>query len=41
LVSTFGFMRLGEDDGAEVSGHASHAAVEAEEDQAKQAATGC
>jgi EmrB/QacA subfamily drug resistance transporter len=42
LVSTFGFMRLGEDDGAEVSGHASHAAAaEAEEDQAKQAATGC
>jgi MFS family permease len=38
LVSTLGFLQLGEDDGAEVSGHASHAAVEAD-DRAKQA--GC
>jgi uncharacterized membrane protein YeaQ/YmgE (transglycosylase-associated protein family) len=39
LISTFGFLRLDEDDGAEVSGHASHAAVEAD-DKAKQGA-GC
>jgi len=38
LVSTLGFLQLGEDDGAEVSGHASHAAVDAD-DRAKQA--GC
>ena len=30
LVSTIGFLQLGEDDGAEVSGHPSHAAVEAD-----------
>jgi hypothetical protein len=37
LVSMFGFMQLSEDDGAEVSGHASHAAVTAD-DKAKQGA---
>jgi len=30
LVSTLGFMQLGEDDGAEVSGHPTHAAVAAD-----------
>jgi EmrB/QacA subfamily drug resistance transporter len=37
LVSVFGFMQLAEDDGAEVSGHASHAAV-ADDAKAKQGA---
>jgi Major Facilitator Superfamily len=37
LVSMFGFMRLSEDDGAEVSGHANHAAVTTD-DKAKQGA---
>lgn len=36
LVSTFGFLGLDEDDGAEVSGHASHAAEA--DDKAKQGA---
>jgi MFS family permease len=38
LASMFGFMRLDEDDGAEVSGHASHAAAVAADDKAKQGA---
>jgi MFS family permease len=36
LVSMFGFMQLSEDDGAEVSGHASHAVTA--DDKAKQGA---
>jgi EmrB/QacA subfamily drug resistance transporter len=39
LVSALGFLRLGQDDGAEVSGHAGHAAA-AVDDKAKQGA-GC
>jgi hypothetical protein len=39
LVSALGFLRLDEGDGAEVSGHAGHAAV-AVDDNAKQGA-GC
>jgi len=37
LVSTLGFMRLAEDDGAEVSGHPTHAAVETD-DKAREGA---
>ena len=37
LASMFGFMQLSEEDGAEVSGHATHAAVTAD-DKAKQGA---
>jgi MFS family permease len=37
LISVVGFMQLGEDDGAEVSGHPTHAAAEAD-DKVKQGA---
>ena len=38
LASVLGFLRLDEDDGAEVSGHTSHAAAVAADDKAKQGA---
>ena len=38
LISAIGFLRLGEDDGAEVSGHPTHEPAHAVDDKAKQGA---